>query len=84
MEFKIVNEEKNSLDLEIDNATVVEILRVYLNKEGAKIAVWRREHPEKNPVLHVEGDNPKKLVKSAVASIQKDLKKVGDDFKKLK
>ena len=84
MEIKIVKEEKNLLDLEIDNLTVVEILRVYLNKEGAKIAAWRRDHPTKNPVLHIESENAKKLVLKAIDSLQKDLESYSEEFKKMK
>ena len=85
MEIKILKQDKNTIDLEIDNLTVVELLRVYLNKEPAvKLAAWRREHPSKNPVLHVEADNSKKVVQKAILAIQKDLGKYLDEFKKLK
>ena len=84
MEIKIIKEEKNSIDVQIDNLTIVELLRTYLNNEGAKLAVWRREHPSKPAVLHIEADNPKKLLQKAISSIEKDLDKVTDDFKKMK
>lgn len=84
MEIKVLSEDKKTMDLEIDNLTVVELLRVYLNKEGAKMAAWRREHPSKNPVLHVEADNPRKLVQKAIESIQKELSSIEADFKKMK
>jgi DNA-directed RNA polymerase subunit L len=84
MEIKVLNEDKNSMDIEIESITIVELMRVYLNAEGAKMAAWRREHPTKNPVLHIEGDNPKKLVQKAIASIQKELEAIQTDFKKLK
>ena len=84
MEIKILKQDKNAIDLEIDNLTVVELLRVYLNKENVKLAAWRREHPSKNPVLHVEADNPKKIVQKAILAIKKDLDKYMNEFKKLK
>ena len=84
MEVKIVSEDKNVLDIEISNLTIAEVLRVYLNKEGAKLAAWRRDHPTKNPILHIEADNPKKILKSAIANIEKELDKLQDDFKKAK
>ena len=84
MEVKIISEDKNVLDIEISNLTIAEILRVYLNKEGAKLAAWRRDHPTKNPILHIEADNPKKILKSAIANIEKELDKLQDDFKKAK
>ena len=84
MEIKVLKDEKNELDLELDNLTLAELLRVYLNKEGADLAAWKRDHPTKNPVLHIEADNPRKLVKKAIDSIEKDLEKASEDFKKLK
>jgi len=84
MEIKVLNEDKTSMDLEISDLTVVELMRVYLNKEGAKLAAWKRDHPSKNPVLHLEADNPKKLVQKAINSVKKDLASAEADFKKLK
>ncbi len=84
MEIKIIKDEKNELDVELSSLTIAEILRVYLNKEGAKLAAWRREHPTKNPILHIEGDNPKKLLKSAIAALEKEIDLAVDEFKKLK
>jgi len=84
MEIKILKEDKKTLDVEMNNLTLVELLRVYLNKEGADLAAWKREHPTKNPVLHIEADNPKKLLQKAIAAIEKELAKVQDEFKKAK
>jgi DNA-directed RNA polymerase subunit L len=80
----ILKDEKKELDLEIESLTLAEILRAYLNKEGASLAVWKRDHPSKNPVLHLEADNPKKLVQKAISTIEKDLDKIQDEFKKAK
>jgi len=84
MEVKILNDNKNSLDLEINNLTIAEILRVYLNKEGVKMAAWKREHPSKPAILHIEADNAKSSVKKAISSIQKDLEKYEKEFKSMK
>jgi len=85
MEVKILDETKDSLDVEIDNLTIVELLRVYLNKQsGTKMAAWKRDHPTKSPVLHIEGPNPKKLLRDAIKQIEKEVDKVVDEFKKLK
>jgi len=84
MDIKILKDEKKELDVEIGNLTVVELLRVYLNKEGADLAAWRRSHPSKNPVLHIEADNPKKLLQKAISSIQKELDNLSEEAKKLK
>ncbi len=84
MEIKILKDEKNELDIEINSVTIVEVIRSYLNDAGVKLAVWKREHPTKNPVLHIEDDTPKKALKAAIASIEKDVDSVVNDFKKLK
>lgn len=84
MEIKILKDEKNEIELEMDNLTIVELLRVYCNKEGAKVAAWKRDHPTKNPILHVEGENASKIVQKAIASIKKELDKYSDEFKKMK
>jgi len=84
MMIKILKDEKNEIDVELDNLTVVEVLRVYANENGAKVAAWRREHPTKNPVLHIEGEGAKKILQKAIAAIQKDLDKYSEEFKKMK
>ena len=84
MEIKILKDEKNVLDVELSSLTIAEVLRVYLNKEGAKLAAWKRGHPTENPVLHIEADNPKKLLKKAITTLEKEIDKTVDEFKKLK
>lgn len=84
MEIKILKDEKGILDIELSSLTIAEILRVYLNKEGAKLAAWKKEHQSKNPVLHIEADNPKKLLKNVIKALEKDIDKTIDEFKKLK
>jgi len=87
MEVTVLKSEKNEMEVELENLTIAEILRVYLNKDSSvNFAAWRREHPTKNPVLAVrtKGKSPKKAIAEAVNSITKDLEKVESDFKKLK
>jgi len=84
MEIKVIKDEKNVLEIELSNLTIAEVLRVYLNKEGAKLAAWKKEHQTKNPVLHVEADNPKKLLKAAIKALEKEIDRTVDEFKKLK
>lgn len=84
MEIKILKDEKTELDIELSSLTIAEVLRVYLNKEGAKLATWKREHPTKSPILHIEADNPKKLLKNAIATLEKEIDKTANEFKKLK
>ena len=85
MEIKIITDEKDKLDVEVDNLTVIELMRNYLNKDSSvKLAAWRREHPTKNPVLHIEAPNPKSALKKAITAATKDLDKYADEFKKAK
>ena len=66
MEIKILKDEKDCLDIELNNLTIAEVLRVYLVKEDVKLAAWKRENPHANPVLHIESSNPKKALKAAI------------------
>ena len=87
MEFNVLKSSKDELEMESDSLTVVEILRVYLNKDSSvHFAAWKREHPTKNPILVVrtKGKTAKKAVNDAVNAITKDLDKIEDDFKKMK
>ena len=87
MEMNILRNEKEELELETDSLTMVEILRVYLNKDSdVTFAAWKREHPTKKPILLVKtkGKSAKKAIEEAVSEITKDLEKVEDEFKKMK
>jgi DNA-directed RNA polymerase subunit L len=84
MEIKILKEDKKELDVEINNLTIAELLRAYLNQEDVKLAAWRRDHPTKNPVLHIEADNPTKVLIKAISAVQKKLDKLQEEFKKSK
>ena len=54
MEVKVLKDEKENLIVELDNQTVAELLRVYLNKEDAvTLAAWKREHPDKPVILEI-------------------------------
>ncbi len=87
MEINILKSSKDEIELQVDNLTLVEILRVYLNKDSSvTFSAWKYEHPTENPILSVKtkGKNPKKAIDDAVSSIIKDLNKVSGDFSKLK
>ena len=87
MEFNILKNTKDEIEVELENLTIAEILKVYLNKDSSvTFAAWKREHPTKNPILLVrtKGKNPKKALGDAVNLITKDLDKFESDFKKLK
>ena len=39
--MKIIKDEKNAIEVELENITLAEILRVYLNKDsGVSFAAW--------------------------------------------
>lgn len=83
----ILKDSKEEIEVEMESLTLVEILRVYLNKDSAvTFAAWKREHPTKKPILAVKtkGKSAKKALSDAVDAITKDLNKIEDDFKKLK
>ncbi|MAG38260.1 hypothetical protein CMI45_02655 [Candidatus Pacearchaeota archaeon] len=75
MEVEVVSLEKDVCEVKIDNITVAEILRVYLNEQGIKFAVWRREHPTKPVIFRIEssGKAVKKAISEAISGIEKDL-----------
>jgi len=87
MEVKVLRKEKNEIEVEFDNLTFPEILRVYLNNEtGVTFVAWKKEHSTKNPVLllKTKGKDAKSVVDNAVGKIVKDLEKVESDFKGMK
>jgi len=84
MELEVLKSEKNLVEIKIDNVTVAEILRAYLNEQGVEFAAWRREHPSKPAQMRIEssGKTVKKEVSDAVAAISKDLSKIVSGIKK--
>lgn len=87
MELNILKSSKEEIEAELDNLTIAEILRVYLNKDSAvTFAAWKREHPTKKPIFLVKtkGKTAKKAIDDAVSAIEKDLDKLEADFKKMK
>lgn len=87
MEMNILKDLKEEIEVEVDSLTLVEILRVYLNKDtSVTFAAWKREHPTKKPILAVKtkGKTPKKAINDAISAITKDLDGIEADFKKLK
>lgn len=87
MDIKILKNEKNEIKVEVGNITVVEVLRVYLNRDSSvNFAAWKRMHPSKNPILHVKtsGKTAKKALQDAITAIEKDSSKFLSEFKKAK
>ena len=87
MEIKILKDDKNELEFQIDNQTIAELVRVYLNEDSSvKLGVWKKEHYSKPLVLKVqtEGKTAKKALQDAIVKARKDLKKYADEFRKAK
>jgi|TARA_B100001971_G_scaffold194696_1_gene200928 DNA-directed RNA polymerase subunit L len=87
MNIEIIKDEKNDLEVTIDNQTVAELVRVYLNKDDkVKLGAWRKDHYSKPIRLKVvtEGKTAKKALNEAISKASKDLDKYKDEFKKAK
>ena len=87
MEINVLKSSKDEIELELNSVTIVEILRVYLNKDSSvTFAAWKRKHPTEKPILLVKtkSKTAKKAISDAVNSITKDLDKLESDFRKLK
>ena len=84
MEIEITTHDKNNIELKIDNITVAEILRTYLNNQGIEFAAWRREHPTKPAIFKIKSTNKsiKKEITDAINEIKKDLAKITTEIKK--
>ena len=87
MEIKILKDDKNELEVQIDNQTIAELVRVYLNRDSSvKLGAWKKEHYSKPLVLKVvtEGKGARKALQDAINKARKDLKKYSEEFKKAK
>lgn len=75
MEVEILKDEKHEMDVQMSNATVAELLRVYLQEEGVDFVAWRRDHPSKPAVMKIKSaEGVPKSIKNAISAIEKDLK----------
>ncbi len=86
MEMKFLKKEKNEVEVQFDDLTIAEILRVYLNKDSeVSFVAWKRGHITENPILKIKtkSKNVSSVVEEAVSVILSDLDSVLDDFKKM-
>ncbi len=87
MEINVLKSSKDEIEMQLENLTMVELLRVYLNKDpSVSFAAWKREHPTEKPIINVKtkGKTAKKAVGDAIDAITKDLEKIEKDFKAMK
>lgn len=84
MHIEVVSSGKDDVEFKIDNITLAELFRIYLNEQGIKFAAWRREHPSKPIVMKVQTSSGtvKKAIADAASSIQKDLDALAGVLKK--
>ena len=70
MNIEILKNEKNEVEMKIDNLTIAEVIRVYLYQNGADFAAWRREHPSKPLIFKIQTKEGtvKKAVSNAILS----------------
>ena len=55
MEIRILKDEKDDFDVELENVTLAEVLKVYLNQDpSVEFAAWKRIHPTENPILSLK------------------------------
>ncbi len=75
MHIDVTSSSKDDMEFKIDNITLAELFRIYLNEQGVKFAAWRREHPSKPIVMKIQTSSGtvKKAVSDAASAIQKDL-----------
>jgi DNA-directed RNA polymerase subunit L len=86
MHVEIIQSEKDDFELKVDNPTIAELVRVYLNEQGIKFAAWRKEHPSKPVIMLIQTSSGtvKKAVSDAVGAIQKELDELTAVLKKSK
>ena len=84
MKIEIIKEENNEIELKIDNPTIAEIIRAYLNDQDIEFAAWRREHPTKPLIFRIQSSekNVKKAINDAISAIKKDMEKISVLIKK--
>ncbi len=84
MNVEFSTQEKDIVEFKVDNPTIAEIIRVYLNQQGVEFAAWKREHPSKPVIMRIQVSNGtvKKAISDAVKAIEKDLSKFTDAIKK--
>lgn len=86
MKIEIITQEKNEMEFKLDNLTLAELVRAYLNRDSSvELAVWKREHPSENPTFKIKtkGKNAKKAINDAISEAIKDLDSAEKEFEKI-
>ena len=86
MKIQILKQDKNELEVELDNLTIAEILRNELWEDSnTEVSAWKRENPSKNPILVVKtrGKDAKKVLLDAIERVQEKNSEILKEFKKV-
>ena len=80
----MIKDGKNEVEFKVDNLTIAEVLRVYLNEQDVDLAAWRREHPSKPVLMKIKtsGKTVKKAISDAVSAVKKDADALVSGLKK--
>ncbi len=87
MEMNILRSSRDEIEMQVENLTIAELLRVYFNKDpSVTFAAWKREHPSEKTILNVKvkGKTIKKAFNDAIVAITRDLDKIEKDFLAMK
>ena len=78
MEVEIVKNDKDDMEIKVDDLTVAEVLRTYLNRAGIQFAAWKKEHPSKPVIFKIQSSSGtvKKAISDAIAAVSKDLSSI--------
>jgi len=68
-----------------DSHTILQLLKEYLLKNGAKFVAYYKNHPESKEVVYfIEAENPKEALERAKNSIIEDFSKLKEEIENLK
>jgi len=85
MIVKVLKNEKNHLEIELDNLTIAELVRNELWEDsGVSVSAWKKDHPIKNPVLVMKttGKSAQKALTECLERVEKKTKGIIDGAKK--
>ena len=87
MEVKFLKNDKNDVEVQLEDLNLAEILRIYLNNDSeVTFVAWKRQHMTEDPILKIKtkSKDVKSVVKSAIEAITSDLDSILGNFKGLK
>lgn len=86
MEVSILKQDKDHIEIELNNLTIAELVRNELWQDNKiAIAAWKRDHPTKSPmmVIKVKEGTAKKALLDCIERLQKVNEKIVAEFKKV-